>query len=374
MRGSLSSRSPRYTGWRSLLSAVHSVKRTCATSSGLTQCAGSLVLTAIENGDSVISRGFSSFRDALSSALIEPGSRVTDVGERARYRRRRRTDTRRAAARQSTGASAAARSSRRSRTPVDCRILSLRHAGLRLARVVRRAGVLGDQPFPVPPPRRAPAAPPVAAHLLAEPDASRTRARRSGPRGGLAARSTAAREDRRLRRGGYRKRSGRPAAPARCARRRASSVRWMRPCSRWKPAGRPSSSERDDLAVEEQRGAQPGARPWSRARTIDGNWVVFSLPSRDQMRTSAAAGCRLHVDQRADPVVFGLVEQRLGCRAGASASVASIGRTEAADCAPAGRGGAGDAGIIVRIPRPPTRAPGVPFSSPVPSAQPRNGR
>src|SRR5262245_24628287 len=51
---SLSSRSPRYTGCRSLLSSVHSVKRTCATRSGLTQCAVSLLLIGVANGERAI--------------------------------------------------------------------------------------------------------------------------------------------------------------------------------------------------------------------------------------------------------------------------------------------------------------------------------
>ena len=107
----LSSRSPRYTGCRSLPSSVHSVNFTCATRSGRTQCAGSLDLSGVENGDFAICARLQQRPDARQLFLIEPGARVADVLRAGRPRRRR------GAARRNTAASGAAPSSRRRRIP-----------------------------------------------------------------------------------------------------------------------------------------------------------------------------------------------------------------------------------------------------------------
>ena len=77
----LSSRNPRYTGCRSFPSSVHSVKRTCATRSGRTQCAVSLLLILAANGDCFVARALSSFDTRSSSRLIEPRARVADVDQ-----------------------------------------------------------------------------------------------------------------------------------------------------------------------------------------------------------------------------------------------------------------------------------------------------
>jgi hypothetical protein len=66
--------------------------------------------------------------------------------------------------------------------------------------------------------------------------------------------------------------------------------------------------ERDDLAVDEDRFAEFGAKRLE-PLTIDGNCIVFSLPSRDQMRTrgrrssaarARARGCRRTSARRPD--------------------------------------------------------------------------
>jgi hypothetical protein len=50
-RASLSSRTPRKTGWRSFPSAVHSLKATSTTTRGVTQCGGWLVAGAGRKGE-----------------------------------------------------------------------------------------------------------------------------------------------------------------------------------------------------------------------------------------------------------------------------------------------------------------------------------
>ena len=68
--------------------AVHSVNRTCATSSGRTQCAGSLVLNGSANGRLRRSRAASAASDdAIELLLIEAGAGVPDVAQRAGRRR-----------------------------------------------------------------------------------------------------------------------------------------------------------------------------------------------------------------------------------------------------------------------------------------------
>ena len=252
-----------------------------------------------------------------SSAPVEPGSRVPDVSELLVIAGRVGLDTPRAAARRSTDASAAARSSRRRRTP-GLQDLQLAPGRAALARVVRGAGVLGDQSFPVLRlgARRASRAPSPRACSL-DRMVSDDACGRSAPRAAPAARSTAARAGRRLRRGGYRTGSARPAAPSRSARRRASSVRWMRPCSRWKPGRTSLVVQGDDLRRRGASGARSRLRrPSQRAArsTGTGSSSRCRAGTRCAPRPRPAAG--RHLDQRADAVVLGLVEQRTGCQAG----------------------------------------------------------
>ncbi len=77
----LSSLSPRYTGWRRLPSAVHSVNLTCATSDGFTQWVFSFVRGALLRGLAAVSSGFSSLISFASSRSLKP------VPTRPAYRR-----------------------------------------------------------------------------------------------------------------------------------------------------------------------------------------------------------------------------------------------------------------------------------------------
>ena len=71
--GGLSSRNPRYTGCRSLPSGVHSVKRTWATSTGSTQCAGSGVRgTGPSNGERRTASGRSFADTFCNSPRVNP--------------------------------------------------------------------------------------------------------------------------------------------------------------------------------------------------------------------------------------------------------------------------------------------------------------
>ena len=55
------------------------MKRTCATSSGFTQCAGSFVLIGALNGDVRVSRGLNSFETRASSRSSKPVPGMPDV-------------------------------------------------------------------------------------------------------------------------------------------------------------------------------------------------------------------------------------------------------------------------------------------------------
>ena len=86
-------------------------------------------------------------------------------------------------------------------------------------------------------------------------------------------------------------------------------------------AGRPAVARRARRSRRRAAAAPAAARAsGSSARTIDGNCAVFSLPSRDQRRTSAPRLAGRDVDQRADAVVLRLVDaaragqRRLGQR------------------------------------------------------------
>ena len=142
----LSSRSPRYTGWRSLPSSVHSVKRTCATRSGRTQCAGSFDLDARPRTASrSISRGLQQLPDARELRLIEPGAGVSDVGQRPSR-----------PFSSCTPSSSApkywrvCRGSVQPPTTNSCWLqeLQLAPGGAAAAGVIRRPRLLGDEPFP----------------------------------------------------------------------------------------------------------------------------------------------------------------------------------------------------------------------------------
>ena len=92
-----------------------------------------------------------------------------------------------------------------------------------------------------------------------------------------------------------------------------TSLRWMRPCSRWKPAGAPPLVERDDLAVEHHR---------ARA-AVSGQAAAAPRRARETARTSRcrcatraappAPAARLHQHDGADAVVLRLVDE-LGMR------------------------------------------------------------
>ncbi len=124
----LSSRSPRYTGWRSLLSSVHSVKRTCATRSGRTQCAGSFDLDRVRER-----RSFDFARPSAASR------RARAPSGRTRCRCGRRRSAPRGRFSSCTPSSSAPKYWRVCRGSVQppttnsccCRSFSLRQAGLR---------------------------------------------------------------------------------------------------------------------------------------------------------------------------------------------------------------------------------------------------
>ena len=99
----------------------------------------------------------------------------------------------------------------------------------------------------------------------------------------------------------------------------------MRPCSRWNPAGRPFVVERDDLAVDEQRRPK---RPRQRLERPDdgGNCEVFSLPRRDQSRTSGRGLPGATWTSARMPSYFGSKTQALAGQRRLG-KVASIGRT-----------------------------------------------
>src|SRR6476646_4668764 len=71
-RASLSSRAPRKIGWRSRLSAVHSLNFTSTTTSGRTQCAFSFVRTGVENGDDFRSSRLRRFAIAARLSRVKP--------------------------------------------------------------------------------------------------------------------------------------------------------------------------------------------------------------------------------------------------------------------------------------------------------------
>ena len=70
--GFTSSRSPRYVGWRSFPSAVHSVNFTSARSRGLTQWARSLVRGMTAKGLVFVLSAWSAFQTRPSSASVNP--------------------------------------------------------------------------------------------------------------------------------------------------------------------------------------------------------------------------------------------------------------------------------------------------------------
>ena len=89
------------------------------------------------------------------------------------------------------------------------------------------------------------------------------------------------------------------------------SSTWMRPWSRWKPSGRPSMIERDDLAVDDERPAGRRAECRRAPRQLMGTAIVFSLPRRDHSRADVAASSWRHLGDGANAVVLGLEDEGL---------------------------------------------------------------
>ena len=103
------------------------------------------------------------------------------------------------------------------------------------------------------------------------------------------------------------------------ARRRCAPLTWMRPCSRWNPAGRPRASSAT-ISPSMSSGASKRRASGSSARTTAGNCAVFSLPSRDQSRMSGRGLPGATWTSARMPSYFGSkisplpVERRLGQR------------------------------------------------------------
>ena len=268
------------------------MNRTCATRSGRTQCAGSLVfMPRRERRLRDLARPSAASTRASSSRLIEARSRVADVRERVA-------------------------------------VVLVVHAEQQRAEVLARLSRFGPaaddellfvQELQLPPGRAAPSglvrrrAPPLTISP-SQPSRVRPRLQRAAVAADLLADAERVRRSRvpmTLLRGARGVRvSGSPrrsSSPSRSRSKAMSATGCALSISRdvarcrqvdaslqpLEPGGASLLVERDDLAVERAAGPSQAARAAvSSARTIDGNCAVFSLPRRDQMRTPSRPPAR----------------------------------------------------------------------------------